>query len=258
MKFEKIASAVLATALLFTGAAQAASVNIASVSGSWSTVNPPDVVGLNGLGTSRMSWGTPIRRNQQSGYGFVGTGPMGLTTDTTFNIGTFTHFNNAIKSTPAGRYSISAATLSLIVDLVLDDGTQRRINSVFDFSHWETVNVPGRGQACADGGRYGVGVNRNGCADRVIATRNEGSSDSFTYGGLLYRLDITGFLRNGQLVSSFWTTEGLANTAVLQAVLRTSPVDTPPPDVPAPVPLPAAGWLLLGALGGLAAFRRRR
>lgn len=27
---------------------------------------------------------------------------------------------------------------------------------------------------------------------------------------------------------------------------------------PAPVPLPAAGALMLGALGGLAAFRRRR
>ena len=34
--------------------------------------------------------------------------------------------------------------------------------------------------------------------------------------------------------------------------------DLPPPPPPPPVPLPAAGGLLLGALGGLAALRRRK
>jgi hypothetical protein len=33
------------------------------------------------------------------------------------------------------------------------------------------------------------------------------------------------------------------------------PVD---PDDPAPVPLPAAGWLMLAGLGGLGALARRR
>ncbi len=33
---------------------------------------------------------------------------------------------------------------------------------------------------------------------------------------------------------------------------------TPPPTPTAPIPLPAAGWLLIGGLGALAALRRRR
>lgn len=45
--------------------------------------------------------------------------------------------------------------------------------------------------------------------------------------------------------------------AEVRFVLASTAAPPPPPDVP-PIPLPAAGWLLLGALGGLAALRRRK
>lgn len=38
----------------------------------------------------------------------------------------------------------------------------------------------------------------------------------------------------------------------------TGPVVTPPPPSPSVIPLPAAGWLMLAGIGGLAALRRRK
>jgi hypothetical protein len=252
--FHRFALAAAAAAVLLAGGAQAAPVTLSSVRGTWMDVGPETVVGLEGTGSSRLSWGTPANKAKgKSSYAFAGAGPAVLATGTPFDIGTFTHFNHAIRSTPAGRFSIAGASLALAVELALDDGTSRVINTVFSFAHLETPNKP-KGGRCADGGRVGKGVNKGGCADRVTATRNEGVSDSFVYGGYRYDLELSGFLIGGALFAEFWTVEGVANSATLQAELRATRIAAPPPEVP----LPAAGWAMLAGLGALAALRRRR
>lgn len=56
-----------------------------------------------------------------------------------------------------------------------------------------------------------------------------------------------------------WGTDwnvGLDN--IVYSVAQTDIVDPPPPPNPSAVPLPAAGWMMLGGLAGIAALRRRR
>ncbi len=97
----------------------------------------------------------------------------------------------------------------------------------------------------------GSGVNLNGCADRVTATTNVGSSASFTIGSDVYKFDITGFGPSTDPLRTFWTIEGQDNAVGLTARY------TLESNLPA-VPLPAAGWLLAAGLGGLVAFGRRK
>ncbi len=242
--------------------AMSATVLDESATGVWTSVNSPNTIGLAGVGTSNIRWGAPVTRGQKSGYSFSGiTQSLSVQADTVFDIGVFTHLNRQIYQRRGRPSSITGASLMVSIAFALSDGVSRTISSVFDFAHWETTNNPGRGRACADGGRFGQGVNSAGCADRVVLDRNEGLSDSIEIDGVIYELDITGFLFNNTLLSSFWTVEGQENPARLQGILRTRTVpgdDTPPPPPIASVPLPAAGWMLLAGLGGLVSLRRFR
>ncbi|MCX7889760.1 MAG: VPLPA-CTERM sorting domain-containing protein [Rhodobacteraceae bacterium] len=235
----------------------AATVSVTGVTGSWFSPTPPDVEGLTGLGTSTMAWGTPASANgAKSAYGFTGNAVGAVETDIAFDLGVFTHFNNPILTTPAGRSSITSAQLTVSINLDLGDGSgAKQITTVFDFLHWETRNRPVSGNICANGGRYGQGINDRGCADRVTLVRNDSLSTEFEINGVTYELDITGFLFQGDLLSEFWTRERATNSAVLRGILRAVDTGEPPP---APIPLPAAGWLLLAGVGALGLTRRRR
>lgn len=246
----------LVTAAVMAGAASAATMTVTGVTGTWQSPTPTDVVGLSGVGTSTLSWGLPERSGgPQSAYGFqqLAAGDD-IDTDQVFDLGQFTHFNNPILTPARGSTSIATAQLSVTVSVQFEDGVTREITSTFDFAHLETPNQP---RTCANGARNGRGVNVNGCADRVQATRNDAQSTTIEVNGVTYELDITGFLFGGQLLEDFWTVERRSNSAVLQAVLRAVDGGEPPPP-PAPIPLPAAGWLLLGSMGGLALVRRKR
>ncbi|PYE84542.1 THxN family PEP-CTERM protein [Pseudoroseicyclus aestuarii] len=237
-----------AALLLTTAAANAAS--LTSVGGSWTSASAEggSVYDLGGVGSDRIIWGNPTRGTGPSGYGFAGADtPLDdITQGTRFSLGTFTHYNNAIATTGSRTKGQQASidSAQLRVDYSLNfEGEARSYSSTFDFAHDETRN---QDAVCANGAN-GTGINAGGCADKVTLLRNDSLSDTFRIGDRLYTLDITGL----GIDDAIWTAEGKQTSAGLTGVF------TYVGDV-APIPLPAGGALLLGALGGLGLLRRRK
>lgn len=209
---------------------------------------------------AEVRWGTPSGGSAKSGYNFTGVGtPTGWTgTDVDFELGDFTHFNNPISS----GTSITQAVLTLTfgVDFRLDGGTatSKTFSASYLFKHDETSNGSedwwgnwSNPSTCANGPN-GDGVNSNGCSDNVKVFLNQGQEHAFDDGeGNEYFLSITGFLLGGNVVNDFWTKEEADSTAALYARFTANP------NV-APIPLPAAAWLLIGGIGAIGAVSRRR
>jgi hypothetical protein len=208
-------------------AASANTVNINTVTGIWSDVDPDNVVGITGVGSSVISWGTgsPL----QSGYTFVGNAPQ-PNVSSPFTVGTFTHNNFPISATPTPP-SITGATLDVTVmgDV---DGTMFTLVSQFIFDHDETSNTCTPQPSCAN--------------DIVTLVSGSFGSDTVNIGGLEYVFNISGFTSG----ISFSTVEGQANTTDLIGEFIVNPVNV--------IPLPAAAWMLLAGIGGLAAVGRRK
>lgn len=261
-KFSSVFALATAAAISLgaAGAAFAATVGVTSVGGAWTTTDPIEPVLLSGRNTSAISWGqvySGSTTGKQSGYSFVGEAAGNIETGTDFKLGTFTHNNFVLEP----GTSISRADLSVGINLMIG-GVSKIVNAAFNFNHFETMNNGETTGRCANGGENRVvgGVNSNGCADRVTITNNTASNQSFEIDGILYILEITGFTIAGKLFSEFWTVEDQKNEAILNA--RFTQVGVVPPKevvpTPSPVPLPAAGWLVLTGLGALAAAKARR
>lgn len=265
-KFNSIFAVATAAVIAIgaAGSAFAATVAVSGVGGSWTALLPPTgPTNINGLNTNSVSWGTAYNgtfagdpNGKQSGYSFIGAAAGNIETGKEFNLGTFTHNNFVIN---AGT-SIESASLSVVVNLVIG-GVSKAVATSFNFVHNETANNPAGG-VCADGAANGAGANVNGCADSVKILNNKASTQNFVIDGFEYILEITGFTVAGQMFSEFWTTENQANSASLSARFAlvgptggTGGGDEP---VPSPVPLPAAGWMMLAAIGALTATRARR
>lgn len=228
--------------------AQAATLKLEGVSGIWTAATPNAGGTLTGLNSASLRWGTPNPSpGPQSGYDFVAPSdlPKDYAPGVVFDLGTFTHLNYPINS----GTSITAATLAVTYSFSLDGSPIEVRTSEFKFVHNET---PNNDNLCANGESNNQGINSNGCADSVKATLNLGNSEAIKIGADNYYLSVTGFLFNGDLLSEFWTQEGASTSAVLQASFMHEK-DIPQP---APIPLPAAGFLLLGALGALAFHRK--
>lgn len=210
-------------------------------------------------GTSTLRWGTPSGTTNKSGYDFeASVTPFDATEDEKFLLGEFSHLNWPISS----GTGITSATLQVTFQFLLDGETEARtLSSSFLFKHWET---PNNSSPCANGGTNNMAgtVNANGCADRVmVSTLGTGLETIWIDDGngdwREYAFEILGFEQGDQMVDTFWTKEKADNSGYLYAQFTYAEnINTDPG--PSPVPLPAAGFLMLGGLAALGAASRRR
>lgn len=239
---------------LAAGTADAATITVASVVGHWTGWTGGDAsVNVTDGNPTMIRWGamdTPTKKGAKSGYDFFGLMPPETVFehDQSIVVGEFAHLNYAIPDYAA----IKQATLQVVFSFWLDgdskdEASLRTITSTFMFDHAETPNQPASG-ICPNGIAWGEGINDKGCADLVVASTNPANSTQIVIDGSEYRFDVTGFMIGDAPMEEFWTREGARNTAQLTA--RFTYV--------APIPLPAAGFLLLGGLGLLGALSRRR
>lgn len=243
MSYTRNLAGAMAVALTFAATtASAISVDLVSVTGKWTSADPAAAV--SGIGTNSIWWGTSTGYGK-SGYSFVGVAPPAQTNiapDLDFDLGTFTHYNKPVTGT-----TLTSAVLSVEIGISIGGGATQYVTSVFDFAHRET---PNNANPCEFGGANGTGVNYYGCADKVTATTNLGSTEAFVVGDKTYTFMFSAFVYGGNVLDYFLTKEKKSNSAKLLAHYTIS--DNAPP-----VPLPAAGWLLLAAFGGLGLTRGR-
>ena len=217
--------AVAGALALTAGSADAAfDVNIATVTGEWTSATLEGGGSATGVNSNTISWGTSTGQGQSS-YVFNGNAPSGpFALGDTFTLGEFTHNNNPVLGN-----DLVTATLEVNVTGTVVNGSSGSfdVTSVFDFAHDETSNIgPG-----------------NCCDDIVTATTNVGGTETFPVGDNDFAFIYSGFLVGGAEFDQFFTEEGESNTASLQAQV---------------VPLPAALPLMLGGLGAVYGVARRR
>jgi len=254
----KLATASAVALMVGASGASAAFLQLEQLTASWFETSGGTNVQTSGNGTANpfLAWGDPVvGPNTTDHGGIIGEGsgyeleipndpvpdPAVEPGSGSFDFGTFTHFNNPIAS----GTSIDSTKLELLADVTLADdilGTNKQTivdNALFtfEFIHNETPNA----------GPCEVGDPP--CADIVEVTLLNDSS-SVEVDGVLYTLSFLGFRQNGILNDVFISPEGGFSPGIIEAQFTAVDLEA--------VPLPAAGWLLLGGLGGLAALRRKK
>jgi hypothetical protein len=250
MKRVLLASALAAMTLAAPAAAVTGTLTINPITAAWSDVTgtTPTFSGTNTSPTIR--WGTSTGSGR-SGYNFSSAAvPLDVNyvvdgAGETFDLGTFTHFNNPITGG-----SITGARLTITYGVSVNGGAVTNYSSVFRLLHDET---PNGSDPCAFGGANDQGVNVNGCADRVRIGLLAGASESFEIDGIEYFLDIDGFFANNTLVNQFLTVERKDNQAVLRgAIVAASALG------PGGVPEPGTWAMMLLGFGAVGIAARRR
>jgi hypothetical protein len=246
MKHTQLLAATAVVALFGTGA-MATTISLDNIVGDWDNVvgdNQGSVIN-NGDPVSSVRW--PDHAGGQSGYDFEAVAtplqsivpPERPYTSDPFAVGTFTHFNQAI---PSGS-GIDSVELQLTMDGLIG-GVPWALAPTWLFDHNETPNRTPCPQP------PGSGPIQTVCDDFVTVSLAQGSTEtSVTIGKERYTFTLLGFSTDGGTTIStlFQSPEGGNNSAVLYAQYSVSII-----------PLPAAGWLLLGGLGALGAVARRR
>jgi hypothetical protein len=216
-------------------AAQAGSLTVNSVQGTWGNVEGAGST-LVGNGTNEIRWGDPATQAGKSGLRFDGAFPpvADVNLDENFVLGTLTHFNFPVYAPAA-----TAADLTIALDLA---GTIEAFD--FGFTIDETPNTSG---ACPAFQQSGVP-----CDDK-ITFNSDFSSSTFLVGSKEYTLQLIGFSSTNDgsnPVSQFITQENLANNAFLVGRL------TSPPDVES-TPEPGTILGLMAVIGAGVGFKRR-
>ena len=234
-------SAAAAAGFLFASVgAQAATVTLSNIFGTWFDADPAAAITSNtgaGTASTQVRWAA-------SGYDFVAAASAAAVVppspSASVVIGAFSHVNFPVSS------AISEIKLRITADIDVDGTNVGNRSFVFRFLHDETPNDD---DPCAYGGANGVGVNVNGCADRVQVEFTD-ASDSFLIGSDVYTVNIFGFNAGGSVVSDFLTAERATNTAQLLAnvTLRRDVTGVPVPGT----------WALAGLALAVVAVQRRR
>lgn len=238
MKRKSNLIAALAVTLASAGAANAVTFTVDTTAGTWENTVLTNGGNAGGESTNEIRWGRPATDAGQSGYDYTAAAATSSQTDELFILGTFNHLNFPV-------FSPSLVSADLAISLSGNaDGVGFSFNSTFSFDHFET---PNEANPCAAGG---VPL----CPDLVTLLNPQDTSQVVTVDGTDYTLEIAGFVTDAtdftSFLDSFLTLENQENEAFLVARFSEPLVSE--------VPLPAAGWMLLAGLGGMAAMRRSR
>jgi hypothetical protein len=244
---------LVAAAIASASVAHAHTLSLSNISALWYDATPAANVTYHNNPSSAPGarWGvSPTGGTSPSGYDFVVANQtidflVPPSPSPTQTIGTFTHLNFPINQ----GTEVTSIKLSVKANVMVDGTNVGTRTFNYSFSGLDTVNTDA---PCADGGKNGVGVNINGCADRVTANWLPTSED-FYIGTDIYTLNLLGFsmdLAGKNPFTAFWTAENQSNSAYLLAnvALRSS--------IPEPTTLPLIGLGL--SLAGLVMARRNR
>ena len=224
--------AAVVCGLVGTGAtaAMAAPVFSGNAVGSWGNLqgslgSSGDVTNGDNGATADLEWGNPVAGSTTNRWRFDGVGSDGgagwsSAAGTPFKVGDFSYRNGAVSG-----HSFTGADLFVDLNITSPDS----ITNTFTFG-FDVTNTPNTtGDPVLDGD---------------IVTINSAFSDvNFSYDGQIYTLALLGFSEDaGQTITTgFNSPENTDAAAGLYGSI------TAPP----PVPLPAAAWFMLTAIGGL-------
>jgi hypothetical protein len=225
-RWSKVLSIALFLALLLASiqAGSAVVFNV-GVSGTWTSVNGGGTApscyrtstSWSGVSGTYASYGWPpvfnqcgqqncpgsLNLNTQSGFGFVPTTVGSVTNGVVFKLGTFTHYNHPICTND------DLSTIDLIITLTIN-------GVVVPFTYTMNLDETTNSGVCYSTCAYSPCSTP--CPDRVWWS-NLGSTTTFTSGGIVYTLEVTGFSTNcgtpGTIIGEFVTQENNNNVACI-------------------------------------------
>jgi hypothetical protein len=152
---------------------------------------------------NQVRWGQDVG-NGQSGLGFQGVSALTFNIDQIFQIGTLTHYNNAIAA------GTNTSKVDLGLNLNFSDLPITSQAFKFSFNIDETLNV-GDVSKCP---YYSI----TACSDKIDFSTPK-NVNNFSIAGLDYTLQLVGFSEtaNGTPINKFISQEGSSNSAYLYA-----------------------------------------